>query len=184
MTDPDRLLLMGRVTRPHGVRGEMKVAPETDDPQRFDGLDRLFVGAAPESAQEREVEHVRFQYPKGRTVVLLSVVGIDSVEAAGDLRGLSVYADPDDLPPLADGEAYLHDMIGLTVIRVDEDGAELGELGTVRDLYDGSQLLFAIARPDGPDVLLPDVDEFVVRLDQDARRLYVRPPEGLIEDEG
>ena len=130
------------------------------------------------------MEHVRFQYPKGRTVVLLSLAGVDSVEAAEDLRGLQVFADPDDLPALEDGQAYLHDMIGLTVVEVDEGGAEVGELGTVRDLYDGSQLLFAIARPDGPDVLLPDVDEFVVRLDLDARRLYVRPPEGLIDDAG
>ncbi len=183
MSDPDRLLLMGRVTRPHGVRGEMKVAPDTDDPQRFDGLERLFLGATPETAREREVEHVRFQYPKGRTVVLLSLAGVDSVEAVEDLRGAQVYADPDDLPALEDGEAFLHDMIGLTVIEVDEHGAELGELGTVRDLYDGSQLLFAIARPGAPDVLLPDVDEFVIRLDLDARRLYVRPPEGLIGDE-
>ena len=181
MTDPDRLLLMGRVTRPHGVRGEIKVAPDTDDPQRFDGLERLFLGADPASARERAVEHVRFQYPKGRTVVLLSIADVDSVEAADDLRGLQVYADPDDLPALEEGQAFLHDMIGLTVIEVDADGAEVGEMGTVRDLYDGSQLLFAIARPGGPDVLLPDVDEFVVRLDLDARRLYVRPPEGLVE---
>ena len=181
MADPDRLLLMGRVTRPHGVRGEMKVAPDTDDPQRFDGLERLFLGRDQASAREVAVEGVRFQYPKGKTVVLLSLDGVDSVEAVEDLRGVQLYADPDDLPALDEGEVYLHDMIGLTVVEVDDDGAEVGELGTVRDLYDGSQLLIAIARPDGSQVLLPDVDEFVIRLDLDARRLYVRPPEGLVE---
>ena len=184
MTDPDRLLLMGRVTRPHGVRGEMKVAPDTDDPQRFEGLERVFVGADPGTAREIAVDDVRFQYPKGRTVVLLALAGIETVEAVEDLRGAQVYADPDDLPPLADGQAFLHDLIGLTVIRLDEDGTERGELGTVRDLYDGSQLLFAIARPQGDEVLLPDVDEFVDRIDLDARRMYVRLPDGLVDDEG
>ena len=183
MTDPDRLLLMGRVAKPHGVRGEMKVAPETDDPQRFDGLERLFVGASPQAARERAVEGVRFQYPKGRTVVLLSLGGVDTVEAVEDLRGALVYAHQDDLPALAEGEAFLHDLIGLTVVEVDEAGAELGEIGTVRDLYDGAQTLLAIDRPGAPEMLLPDVDEFVVRLDLDAGRIYVRTPEGLADDE-
>ena len=177
------LLLMGRVGRPHGVRGEMKVIPETDDPQRFGVLDRVFLGASEEAAREVAVESARFQYPKGRTVVLLALAGVDSVEAAEELRGQQIFAHPDDLPPLDEGEAFLHDLIGLDVFAVGEDGdeAQAEPIGTVRDLYDGAQLLFAIARPGKPEVLLPDVDEFVVRLDLDARRLYVRPPEGLLE---
>ena len=182
MADPDRLLLMGRVTKPHGVRGEMKVAPDTDDPQRFDGLERVFVGRDAASAREVAVEDVRFQYPKGRTVVLLSLGGVDTMEAAEDLRGLQLFADPDDLPALADGEVFLHDLIGLTVIELGEGDEEAGELGAVRDLYDGSQLLFAIDRPGKPELLLPDVDEFVIRLDMDARRMYVRLPDGLVDD--
>ncbi len=181
MPDPDRLLLMGRVTKPHGVRGEMKVAPDTDDPQRFDGLARVFVGRDVASAREVAVEGVRFQYPKGKTVVLLALDGVDTVEAVEDLRGAQVFADLDELPPLGEGEAFLHDLIGLTVVEIGDDGAEVGELGTVRDLYDGSQLLFAIARPGGSDVLLPDVDEFVRRIDLDARRMYVRLPDGLLD---
>lgn len=180
--DPDRLLLMGRVGRAHGVRGELKAVPETDDPQRFDLVERLFVGPDEASAVEVEVEDVRFQYPKGRVVVLLSLKGVGSPEAVADLRGANLYAHADDLPPLADGEAYLHDLIGLDVVEVDENGEPVGEpVGTVRDLYDAAQLLFAIRRPDGTEVLLPDVEEFVVRVDLGARRLYVRPPEGLFE---
>ena len=182
MTDPGRLLLMGRLGRTHGVRGELKTVPETDDPQRFAGVERLFVGAAPEGARPLAVDGVRFQYPKGRTVVLLAFDGIDTVEDAEALRGLNVYADPDDLEPLAEGEAYLHDLVGLAVVVVDEAGEPVGDpIGTVRDLYDGAQLLFAIDRPGLGEVLLPDVDEFVHRIDLDARRLYIRPPEGLLE---
>ena len=182
--DPDRLLLMGRVGRTHGVRGEMKVVPDTDDPQRFADLERLYIGETEKNAREIAVESVRFQYPKGRTVVLLALDGVETLEAAEALRNHLLYADPDDLPSLAEGEAYFHDLVGLDVVLVDEDGEPVGDpVGTVRDLYDGAQLLFAIAREGKPEVLLPDVDEFVVRLDLDARRLYVRPPEGLFEDE-
>jgi 16S rRNA processing protein RimM len=181
--DPDRLLLMGRVGRTHGVRGEMKVVPETDDPQRFAGLERLYVGETEASARPVAVEGVRFQYPKGRTVVLLALEGVDTLEAAEELRNARLFADPDDLPDLVEGEAYLHDLVGLDVIEVAEDGTEAdAPFGTVRDLYDGAQLLFAIARPGKPEVLLPDVDEFVVRLDLGARCLYVRLPDGLVDE--
>lgn len=180
--DPDRLLLlMGRVGRPHGVRGELKAVPETDEPQRFALLDRLYIGETEKNVRAVAVAGVRFQYPKGRTVVLLDLEGVESPEDASALAGLSLWADPDDLPALEEGEAYLHDLVGLDVIEVDDEGAEVGMLGTVRDLYDGAQLLFAITRPDGPDVLLPDVEEFVRRLDLESRRLYVRPPDGLFE---
>ncbi len=174
---------MGRVGKTHGVRGEVKVMPETDDPQRFADVERLYLGASPETARPVEVEGVRFQYPKGRTVILLALAGVETVEDAEALRNELLYADPDDLPGLEEGEAYLHDLIGLDVVEVDDDGVEASEpFGTVRDLYDGAQLLFAIARPGKPDVLLPDVEEFVVRVDLEARRMAVRLPEGLIDE--
>ena len=181
--DPDRLLLMGRVGKTHGVRGELKVVPETDDPQRFADLDRLYIGETEKNAREVAVESVRFQYPKGRTVVLLALEGVDSLEEAEALRNAQLFADPDDLPALNEGEAFLHDLIGLAVYEVAEDGTEAdAPFGTVRDLYDGSQLLFAIDRPGKSEVLLPDVEEFVVRLDLDARRLYVRLLDGLVDE--
>ena len=180
--DPDRLLLVGRVGRPHGVRGEVKVFPETDDPNRLADVERLFVGESPESAREIAVEGVRYQYPKGRTVVLVAFDGVETREGAEDLGGRQLYALDDDLPALEEGQAYLHDLVGLEVLVVDDEGGVVGEpVGTVRDFYDGAQLLFAIERPDGTEVLLPDVDEFVDRLDLGERRLYVRPPEGLFE---
>ncbi|WP_412062310.1 ribosome maturation factor RimM [Rubrivirga sp. IMCC45206] len=180
--DPDRLLLMGRVGRPHGVRGELKAVPETDTPERFADLERLFVGPV-ERAREMALDGVRFQYPKGRTVPLLAFADVDSIEAAEELRGAMLWADIDDLPALEEGEAYLHDLVGLAVFLVDEAGAEADEpFGTVADVYEGAQLLFAIDRPGAAQVLLPDVPEFVLRLDLAARRLFVRPPEGLIEE--
>ena len=182
--DPDRLLLMGRLGRPHGVRGEIKVIPETDTPERFALLDRLYIGETEKNVRPLELDGVRFQYPKGRTVVLLGFEGFESIEAVEEIRGLNLYADPDDLPPLDEGEAFLHDLIGLDVVVVDEDGAPVGEpIGTVQDLYDGAQLLFAIERPGRSQVLLPDVEEFVDRLDLKARTLYIRPPDGLLDDE-
>lgn len=187
MHDPDRLLLMGTVGRPHGVTGSVKVAPETDDPDRFRRLPRVFVGSAPETARPLDVSSVRFQHPKGRTVVLLTLDGIAGRDAAEALRGQRVFALDADLPALGAGEVFLHDLVGFTVHEADDDGRPTGRtLGTVRDLFDGAQLLFGIdaegAAPGAPLVLLPDVDEFVLDTDVPGRRLLVRPPEGLFGD--
>ena len=179
---PD-LLLMGRVGRPHGVRGEMKVTPETDDPARFELLDRLFVGATAEAARERAVAGVRFQFPKGRTVVLLSLEGVDDLDVAETLRGQNLYADAADLPPLEEGEAYLHDLVGLVAFHVGDDGEPTGEpLGTVHDVLDGAQLLFAVRREGRPDVLVPDVEAIVAGVDLEGRRLLLHPLEGLFDE--
>ncbi len=182
MSDPDRLLLMGRLGRTHGIRGDIKVVPETDVPKRFASLKRVFIGTEPDAARERALTNVRFQYPKGRVVVLLSIEGLATVEEAETLRGLNVYAHDADLPALGDGEVFLHDLEGLTVWSVDDEGEPSDRLGVVRDLYDGAQLLFAVARDGKPDVLLPDVEEVVVAGDLPGRRLLVRPPEGLFDD--
>ncbi|HEX9953025.1 MAG TPA: ribosome maturation factor RimM [Rubricoccaceae bacterium] len=180
--DPDRLLLMGRLGRPHGIRGDVKLTPETDDPKRFETLKRVYLGRTPETATERTVSNVRFQYPKGRVVVLVKLDGVDTPEGAEALRNVNVYADEADLPALGEGEAFLHDLVGLAVWTVDDVGDPAEAIGTVRDLYDGAQLLFSIARPGLPDTFLPDVPEFVLAVDLPGRRLLVRPPEGLFDD--
>ena len=179
MIDRDDLILIGSIGKPHGFRGEVKVRPETDDPDRYVDLERVFVGATPETARELALDGVRFQYPKGRTVVLLGFAGIDDQEGVEALRGNSVYALQSELPALADGEVYVHDLIGLTAVEVDADGAEIGEVGTVRDVFEGAQLLYQIRRADGSDVLLPDVDAFIHAIDVEAGKIFVRPPEGI-----
>jgi len=180
---PDDLLLMGRIGRPHGVRGEMKVTPDTDEPSRFELVNRLFLGASPEMARERRVDGVRFQYPKGRTVILLSLDAVDDLDAAEALRGNNLYASSTDLPPLEDGEAYLHDLIGLVAYFVDDSGESVGDpIGTVHDLLDGAQLLFAIRREGKPDVLVPDVEAIVAAVDLEGKRLLLHPLEGLFDE--
>ena len=185
-TDPESLFLVGHVTQPHGVRGEMKVRPETDDPARFGLFDRLFIGADARGAarQERDVKGVRFQSMKnGSVAVLLTLEDVDSREAAADLRGLQVFAHEDDLPPLDEGEVFVHDLIGMTVLVVDEDDEPTGEtVGTVRDVFDsGATFLLSVAREGRPDLLVPDVEPIVRAVDPEAREIRVFPPEGLLD---
>ena len=177
------LLLIGRIGRAHGVRGELKVQPVTDDPGRFEDLARVFVGADPGSAREMAVARVRYQYPKGQTIVLLSLEGVADRDVADGLRNAGVYAAATELPELEEDELYLHDLVGLSVVMADDAGRPKEPLGTVRDVFEGAaQDLLAIARPGRPDVLLPDVPEFVLSVDREAGVVLVRPPEGLLEE--
>ena len=174
---PDTLLLVGTVGRPHGVGGEVKVIPETDDPERLRGLDRVFVGATPEAARERVVEGLRFQPNKHGVAALIRFAGVAGREGAELLRGQSVYASESDLPPLEDGEVFIHDLIGLAVFTEDDEA-----VGTVTDvMLGGAQDLLVIQRDGKPDALVPDVDEIVTLIDLDAERITIAPPEGLLD---
>lgn len=151
--------------------------PETDDPERLRALERVFVGDAPERAEERAVEGLRLQPTKRGTVALVRFGGIAGRDAAELLRGQRVYATEADLPPLGDGEVYLHDLIGLAVVT--EEGEEIGTVADV--LAGGAQPLLVVKRNGRPDALVPDVGEIVTDVDLDAERITIRPPEGLLE---
>lgn len=175
--EPDSLILVGTCGPPHGVRGELKVIPETDDPDRLADLEALFLGPSPDRARARSVEGIRFQTTKRGVLALVSLAGVPDREAAEALRGLGVYAVESDLPALAEGEVFLHDLIGLGVVT--EEGEDIG---TVQDvLTGGAQRLLLVKRPGQPDVLVPDVDAIVTQIDLDTERITIRPPEGLLD---
>ncbi len=173
----ESLILMGYFGRAHGVAGEVKVFPETDDPERFLAFERVFVGKTSESVREYAVEGVRIQMLKGRAIVLLKLEGFESPEEAETLSRTGVFARVDDLPPLEDGEVFIHDMIGMEV--VEQTSGEL--IGTLKDVLEGAQYLLVVGRDGRPDVLIPDVPEIVVDVDIESRRITLAPPDGLIE---
>lgn len=173
---PDSLLLIGRVVREHGVHGELKVVPETDDPERFEALETVYLGARPEAARPHVVRNVRYQTTKRGELVVLALDGVDTREAAAALRGAAVFADEADLPPLDDDELYLHDLVGLRVETA--DGEPVGFVADV--LETPAHLTFRIERPGRPDALVPAVPAFVAETDLEAGRLVLTPIEGLL----
>ena len=171
------LLLMGRIFRAHGVRGEVKVWPETDDPGRFRELSTVFLGADPEHARPQAVESVRFQQTRRGTMVVLKLKGVETREAAEALRKTDVFARREDLPPLAEGEFFFDDLIGLAV--VDEAGAALGRVRDVLEMPAHEILL--VEREGGAEAMVPAVAPFLVDVDFDAGCVVIRPIEGLLD---
>lgn len=158
-------LQVGVITKPHGLKGEVNLFPTTDDPGRFDALERVLTADA-EDAPELRIESVK--YFKGRPI--LKFEGIDRIEDAEPLRGTALYVRRSDAIPLAEGEYFVGDLVGLDVFL--EDGTKLGVLKDI--LETGANGVYVISVPGKPDVLLPAVEEFILDKDPVGGRITVR----------
>lgn len=171
------LLQIGSIGKTHGLRGEVKVIPETDDPSRFSDLDIVFVGSDTEQVSPHVVESVRFQQSKRGTTVLLKLKDFDTVESVGALRNRVVFAREEDLPPLDNDEFFLHDLLDLRVV-TDEGKA----IGIVKDVLElpGHEVL-VVARPGQSAAMIPVVPDFIVEIDLEEQVVTVQLIDGLLD---
>ncbi|MEY9935704.1 ribosome maturation factor RimM [Streptacidiphilus sp. MAP5-3] len=166
-------LIVGRIGRAHGIKGDVSVEVRTDEPEL-----RLGPGAVlmtdPSSAGPLTVASGKVH--SGR--LLLRFAGVDDRNAAEALRGTLLIAeiDPEDSPEDPD-EYYDHQLVGLDVYLA--DGTPVGELTEV--LHLPYQDLLNIARPDGTEVLVPFVSEIVPEIDLEQQRVVITPPKGLLD---
>ena len=172
MTGGD-LVVIGEVTRAHGLRGEVRVVPQTDHPERFERL-RECILWDPER-DERTVRRVRGARRQS-DVVLLSLADCDSPEAAAGLVGRLVALPRADALPPPPGHVYPWQLIGCQVTT--EDGRVVGELSGIEPAP-GQDLW--VVRGTQREHLIPAVAEIVIEVDVDAKRVVIRPPEGLLE---
>jgi len=168
-----RLVVIGEIARPHGLHGEMRVTPLTDHPERFEAVtDCVLWDQARDTRQRCRITRARRQ----GAAVLLSLAGCDTIEAAGALVGRLVALPEAEALPLPPGQFYPWQLEGCRVLT--EDGREVGrvlrvEPGPSQDLWvvgDGTR-----------EHLVPAVPEIVCDVDLKARRVVIRPPEGLLE---
>jgi 16S rRNA processing protein RimM len=164
------LLLVGRVARAHGNKGQVIVNPDTDfADDRFKPGATVLVG---EAAEPRLVTSARFQ--QGRPIIGLE--GIDSIDAAEALAGAELKMHRRDLAVLPEGTYYRHDLLGCEV--QDTDGRIIGVVAAVEGPLEGSRLV--INAPHG-EVLIPLVADICVEVAPAEKRIRIQAPEGLIE---
>jgi 16S rRNA processing protein RimM len=167
----DDFVLVGRVARTHGRRGEVIVNPETDFPE-----DRFAPGATvwvlrSGVAVPLAVRSARAQ--KGRPVIALE--GVETMNDAEALHGAELRVPPEALHSLPAGSYYEHDLVGCTLTT--EAGQSLGVVRAVEQTGGPARLVVGHGRE---EFQLPLVDAFCVEIDVRGRRIVVRPPEGLI----
>ena len=174
------LIIVGRVRKAHGIRGELLVEPITDAPDTvFVSGRRLFAGtpagAPSPDGQELHITAVRQHMESIR----LTIAEVPDRTAAELWRGRFLLASIDEVPPPADDEVYLHDLPGMQVVHIDGR-----RLGAVVDTYELPHGLMLDVRPvnGGPTYFIPWSEEVLVQVDETARVITVNPPEGLLPE--
>jgi 16S rRNA processing protein RimM len=166
------LIKIGQITGPHGVRGEVRVYPLTDFPERFATLRTALLGP--------EAKRVSVRYRSVvKNLIILSIEGVQDRDQAEKLRGQYLQVPKSEVFPLPEGHYYIFDLIGLDV--VDPDGNPLGKLVDV-DSNSPVHDLYVVERPDRKRYLVPAVRQFVKEIDLKGGKIVILPIPGLLED--
>ena len=166
------LLQVGIITSTHGVRGEVKVYPTTDDPRRFRRLKEVVLDTGKEK-MNLEIEGVKFF----KQFVILKFKGLDNINDIEKYRQKSLYVTRKNAVRLQRDEYFIADLIRLKV--KDEAGKELG---TVKDVIEtGANDVYEVEMADGKSLLLPAIKQCILNVDVENGMMQVHVLEGLLD---
>lgn len=166
------LLQAGVITTTHGIRGEVKVFPTTDDVHRFEDLDSVLLDTGREY-MKLEIENVKYfkQY------AILKFKGIDNINDIERYKGCSLYVTREDAIPLEEDEYYIADLQGMQMYTED------GELfGTLRDVMEtGANDVYIVDSKEHGEVLIPAIHDCILDVDLDEQKMTIHLLPGLID---
>jgi len=165
-------LAVGKLLKPHGVHGEMRLAIWTDFPERLKQGATIYIGQARYPVR---IKSVRGHHSRA----LIAFDELDSRETAARFRNQVIFVRTADLPPLPDGGIYKHQLLGLQVI-LDEDNTSLGVIAEI--LETGANDVFLVRPPQGEDLLIPDIDSVILEINLKKGFIRIRPLPGLLPD--
>jgi 16S rRNA processing protein RimM len=166
-----RYFEIGKIVNTHGVLGEMKVLPVTEDPRRFDLLAAVQVQRPGEALTPMDIERVGYH----KQFVLLKLRGVDTLDAAALYKNASLKVPETQALPLGPDEYYFQDLYDCQVFT--EEGEPLGVLAEI--LQTGANDVYVVRDGTGKDLLLPAIKDCVRAVDVAQRRITVRVLEGL-----
>lgn len=168
----EKMFQVGIITSTHGVHGEVKVFPTTDDVRRFKRLKEVILDTGKEQIT-LEVEGAKFS----KQLVILKFKGIDNINDVEKYRQKSLYVTRENAVRLRRDEYFIADLMGLRVR--DEDGAEIGVLREVMET--GANDVYVIDLDDGRELLLPAIKECVLNVDVEAGFVQIHIMPGLLD---
>ena len=167
----EQLLQVGVISSTHGVRGEVKVFPTTDDVKRFKKLKEVILDTGKEQLP-LEIEGVKFF----KQFVILKFRGIDNINDIEKYKGKSLLVDREHAVKLKKDEYFIADMIGMDVFT--EDGELFGALKDVMET--GANDVYIIEMSDGKEVLVPAIKQCILDVDIENRKMVIHLLEGLV----
>lgn len=167
----EEYLKVGTITTTHGVRGEVKVYPTTDDARRFEELKEVFLDTGREK-RVLKISGVRYF----KNLVILKFKGIDNINDIEKYKGCDLLVDREHAQPLEENEYYIADLIGMQVYT--EDGQEFGTIEDV--LQTGANDVYCIRSREHGEVLLPAIRDCVLHVDTVEQKMTIHLLDGLI----
>lgn len=168
----EQFLRVGVISSTHGVRGEVKVFPTTDDINRFNGLKEVYLDTGSDRIP-MEIEQVKFF----KNMVILKFKGFDSINEIEKYKGKDLLVSRDKAIKLAPDENFIVDLIGLSVVT--DEGEEFG---TVTDiLQTAANDVYVIEGKDGKEYLFPSIKECILNVDLEEKKVTVHIMDGLLD---
>lgn len=166
----EQFLQVGVISSTHGIRGEVKVFPTTDDAARFKKLKKVLLDTGKEQL-ELEVQSVKFF----KQFVILKFKGIDNINDIEKYKGKSLLVPREDAVPLGDDEYYIADLIGMEVFAGDE------RFGVIKDVMEtGANEVYIIDSDKHGEVLVPAIRQCILDVDVENKKMQIRLMDGLI----
>lgn len=168
-----KYLRVGVITSPHGVRGEVKVYPTTDDVMRFKKLDKVILDLGRGETRELKIRQVKFF----KNMVILKFDGVDTMNEVEGWRQKDLLITRDQAIPLEEDEFFITDLIGLNVVT--DEGETLGTLTDVMET--GANDVYCVKTPEGKELLLPAIRDCILDVDLDKEEMLVHVLPGLLD---
>lgn len=166
----EQFLQVGVISSTHGIRGEVKVFPTTDDPMRFKKLKKVLLDTGRERL-ELEVQSVRFF----KQFAIVKFKGIDNINDIERYKGKGLFVPREDAVPLGEDEYYIADLIGMEVF------TEEGHFGVVRDVMEtGANEVYIVESDEHGEVLIPAIRQCVLDVNVEEKKMKIRLLDGLI----
>ena len=164
-------LEIGQIVNTFGIKGMVKVVPFTDDINRFDELEKVYI-VNKKVRKEYEIEQVKYH----KNMILIKFKGIEKVEEAENFRNCYLEIDRKDAKPLEKDTYYIVDLIGLKVYT--DEGDYLGKLD---DIYNtGSNDIYVVKDELGKQFLLPAIEDVIKKIDLENKKIIVHLLKGLV----
>ena len=175
MTEKDKWMSIGEIVAPQGLKGDIRVKPSSDFPERFTKPGKRWIQKTDELPTEIELK--KGTLLPGKSIYILSIEEVSNRSSAEKIVGWKLVIPIDSRPKLSQGEYHYFDLIGLEARK----GPKKTLIGYVTDLIKGGNDLLEIELLEGKKVLVPFVKEIIPEIEIKEKWLLINPPPGLLE---
>ena len=175
MIGKDKWMTIGEIVAPQGLKGDIRIKPSSDFPERFTKPGKRWIQKA--SELPTEINLIRGTLIPGKLIYVLSIEGVSNRSSAEKIIGWNLVIPIDSRPNLSNDEYHYFDLIGLEARK----GPQKTLIGYVTDLIKGGNDLLEIELVEGKKVLVPFVKEIVPEIEIKEKWLLIKPPPGLLE---